>query len=44
MSDNVLKFPELSELDKQFIILDKQRELIKQQKEMIDKINHNRKN
>ena len=44
MTNNVLKFPEISEMDKQFIVLEKQQEIIRKQKEIIDKINHDRKN
>ena len=35
-SNNVVKMPQLSELDKQFITLEKQRELIREQAKLIE--------
>jgi hypothetical protein len=34
--NNVIPIPQLSELDKQFITLEKQQELIREQKRLID--------
>ena len=34
--DNVLKFPQLSELDKQFLGLEEQKRLIEEQKQLIE--------
>jgi hypothetical protein len=34
--NNVIKMPQLSEVDRQFIVLEKQQELIREQKRLID--------
>ena len=36
--DNILQFPQISELDKQFLALEKQRKLIQEQKRQIKKM------
>tara|TARA_X000001036_G_scaffold233428_1_gene217953 strand:- start:133 stop:261 length:129 start_codon:yes stop_codon:yes gene_type:complete len=40
MMDNILQFPQTSEIDKQFLQLEKQRELIRQQKKLIAEKNN----
>ncbi len=40
MDDNVISFPQLSEIDKQFLELEKQRELIFEQRELIEKMKY----
>ena len=42
--NNIVKFPKISDLDKQFLALEKQRKLIQQQKQQIEKINQERRN
>ena len=42
--NNIIKFPEISELDKQFLALEKQRKLIKKQKQQIEKIKQEKRN
>ena len=42
--NNIVKFPEISDLDKQFLALEKQRKLIKKQKQQIEKIKQEKRN
>tara|TARA_S200000501_G_scaffold319823_1_gene314320 strand:+ start:5574 stop:5708 length:135 start_codon:yes stop_codon:yes gene_type:complete len=39
--DNIIKFPQLSEIDKQFVVLEKQQELIREQAKIILERNTN---
>jgi len=41
MTSNVIPLPQLSELDKQFIILEKQQQLIREQAKLISEKNNN---
>tara|TARA_Y200000002_G_scaffold144499_2_gene119472 strand:- start:1481 stop:1624 length:144 start_codon:yes stop_codon:yes gene_type:complete len=40
--NNIVKFPSTSDLDKQFLVLERQRKLIQQQKQQIEKIKQER--
>jgi len=41
MTSNVIPLPQLSEIDKQFIILEKQQQLIREQAKLISEKNNN---
>ena len=41
MTSNVIPLPQLSELDKQFIILEKQQQLVQEQAKLISEKNNN---
>ena len=38
MTDNIIQFPEVSAVDKQFILLEKQAEMVREQEERIKKL------
>jgi len=42
--ENVIKFPQTSDTDKQFLELERQQQIIQEQRQIIDKINQEKKN